>query len=53
MSPQRHLRLSLAVVALFLAMGLWLEAMLGLRSQGLLADELRREIGRASCRERV
>ena len=44
MSPQRHLRLSLAVVALFLAMGLWLEAMLGLRSQGLLADELRREL---------
>ena len=44
MEPERHLRLSLAVVALFLAMGLWLEAMLGLRAQGYADDAIRREL---------
>lgn len=43
MTAQRHLRLGLATTALFLAMGLWLEASLGLRAQGLVDDELRRE----------
>ena len=42
-SPERHLRWSLALVALFLAMGLWLEAMLGLRAAGWVDDPLRRE----------
>ena len=42
-SPQRHLRLSLALAALFLAMGLWLEAMIGLRVRGWIDDPLRRE----------
>jgi hypothetical protein len=46
MSAISHLRLSLAVVALFLAAGLWLEAMLGLRPAGWLDDELRRELVR-------
>jgi hypothetical protein len=44
MTVDRHLRLSLATVALFLAMGLVLEAMLGLRAQGVLDDPLRREL---------
>lgn len=43
MSPERHLRWSLALAALFLAMGLWLEAMLGLRAAGWADDPLRRE----------
>lgn len=43
MTAERHLRLALATTALFLAMGLWLEAMLGLRTAGLVDDELRRE----------
>ncbi|MFV8755906.1 hypothetical protein ACNOYE_35595 [Nannocystaceae bacterium ST9] len=43
MTPDRHLRASLALVALFLASGLWLEAMIGLRAQGWLDDPLRRE----------
>jgi hypothetical protein len=43
MTADRHLRLSLAVTALFLAMGLGLEAMLGLRAPGVLDDALRRE----------
>jgi hypothetical protein len=43
MSPERHLRLSLALAALFLAMGLWLEAMIGLRMAGWVDDPLRRE----------
>lgn len=43
MTADRHLRLALAVTTLFLAMGLWLEAMLGLRAQGLHDDALRRE----------
>jgi peptidoglycan/LPS O-acetylase OafA/YrhL len=42
-SPERHLRWSLALVALFLAMGLWLEAMIGLRAAGWVDDPLRRE----------
>ena len=44
MTPTRHLRLSLAVVALFLALGLWLEAMLGLRDEAWTDDPLRREL---------
>lgn len=43
MTADRHLRLSLAVTALFLAMGIGLEAMLGLRTPGALDDTLRRE----------
>ena len=43
MTADRHLRLSLATTAIFLAMGLWLEAMLGLRTQALVDDPLRRE----------
>ncbi|MCB9753455.1 MAG: hypothetical protein H6713_26230 [Myxococcales bacterium] len=43
MSPERHLRLSVGLVAVFLAMGLWLEAMIGLRLGGWVDDELRRE----------
>jgi hypothetical protein len=43
MTAARHLRLSLATTALFLAMGLWLEAMLGLRAEGFVEDALRRE----------
>lgn len=43
MTPERHLRLSLALVAVFLASGLWLEAMIGLRAEGWLDDPLRRE----------
>jgi hypothetical protein len=43
MDAQRHLRLSLGVTATFLAMGLWLEAMYGLRAQGWIDDDLRRE----------
>ena len=42
-SPERHLRLSLALAALFLATGLWLEAMIGLRLAGWVDDPLRRE----------
>lgn len=43
MSPERHLRWSLALTGLFLAMGLWLEAMIGLRAAGWVDDPLRRE----------
>ncbi len=43
MSPDRHLRLSIALIAIFLAMGLWLEAMIGLRAEGWVDDPLRRE----------
>ena len=43
MSAERHLRASIALVALFLASGLWLEAMYGLRAEGWLDDPLRRE----------
>jgi hypothetical protein len=39
----RHLRLSLACIAAFLAMGLVLEAMYGLRAQAWMDDDLRRE----------
>ena len=42
-SQEHHLRWSLALAALFLAMGLWLEAMLGLRAAGWVDDPLRRE----------
>ena len=42
-SPERPLRLSLALAALFLATGLWLEAMIGLRLAGWVDDPLRRE----------
>jgi hypothetical protein len=44
MSPGRHIRLSLAGAAAFLAMGLWLEAMYGLRERGWMDDGLRREL---------
>lgn len=43
MDAQRHLRLALACIAVFLATGLWLEAMYGLRAQGWVDDSLRRE----------
>ncbi len=43
MRPQLHLRLSIALCAVFLALGLWLEAMYGLRARGWMDDELRRE----------
>jgi len=43
MDAQRHLRLSLITLALFLASGLWLEAMYGLRAEGWIDDPLRRE----------
>lgn len=43
MRPELHLRLSLALLALFLASGLWLEAMYGLRAEGWVDDPLRRE----------
>lgn len=42
-SRERHLRWSLALAALFLALGLWLEAMIGLRAAGWVDDPLRRE----------
>jgi hypothetical protein len=40
---RRHLRLSVVSCALFLALGLLLEAMIGLRAGGWVDDELRRE----------
>jgi len=40
---ERHHRLSLALLAIFLASGLWLEAMIGLRAAGWVDDPLRRE----------
>ena len=43
MAPETHLRASVVVVAVFLASGLWLEAMFGLRAEGWLDDPLRRE----------
>ncbi len=43
MSSDRHLRASLVCVATFLAVGLWLEAMYGLRAGGWIDDDLRRE----------
>lgn len=43
MSPERHLRWSLALTAVFLALGIWLEAMIGLRLGGWVDDPLRRE----------
>lgn len=43
MRAERHLRLSLALLAVFLASGLWLEAMIGLRAAGWVDDPLRRE----------
>lgn len=43
MSTERHLRAAIAVIALFLAMGVWLEAMIGLRAEGWVDDPLRRE----------
>ena len=43
MSAERHLRAAVALVALFLASGLWLEAMYGLRAEGWIDDPLRRE----------
>ncbi len=46
MTADRHLRLALATTLLFLAMGLGLEAMLGLRAQGAVDDGVRRELWR-------
>lgn len=43
MSAERHLRAAIVLVALFLASGLWLEAMYGLRAEGWLDDPIRRE----------
>ena len=43
MSQEAHLRGALVLVALFLATGLWLEAMFGLRAEGWIDDPLRRE----------
>lgn len=43
MRAERHLRLSLALLAIFVASGLWLEAMIGLRAAGWVDDPLRRE----------
>jgi len=42
-APEPHLRASIVLVALFLASGLWLEAMYGLRAEGWIDDPLRRE----------
>jgi len=42
-SADRHLRASIALIAAFLGMGLWLEAMYGLRAEGWIDDALRRE----------
>ncbi len=44
MSEDRHIRLSLLMVAVFLVLGLALEAMLGLRLAGWNDDGLRREL---------
>lgn len=43
MSAEPHLRASIVLVALFLASGLWLEAMYGLRAEGWIDNPLRRE----------
>lgn len=43
MPPEHHLRASIGLVGLFLATGLWLEAMYGLRAEGWVDDPLRRE----------
>ena len=43
MGANQHLRAALTMLALFLASGLWLEAMYGLRAEGWIDDELRRE----------
>ena len=43
MDEPTHVRWALGVTALFAAMGLWLEAMFGLRATGWLDDPLRRE----------
>ena len=44
MDVDRHVRWSLVCVAVFLTMGLWLEAMMGLRTRGWMDDTLRREL---------
>ena len=43
MTAHGHLRAALCLAAAFLAMGLWLEAMIGLRAAGWVDDPLRRE----------
>ncbi|MEZ4454373.1 MAG: hypothetical protein R3B09_33285 [Nannocystaceae bacterium] len=43
MGAERHLRLAIVVIAVFLASGLWLEAMHGLRAAGWIDDPIRRE----------
>lgn len=44
MTEQGHVRGGIALLAVFLATGLWLEAMIGLRAAGWVDDELRREL---------
>ena len=43
-SAERHLRAAIVAIAAFLAMGIWLEAMIGLRAEGWVDDPLRREL---------
>lgn len=43
MDPIRHLRLATALVGVFLAAGIWLEAMIGLRAAGWVDDDVRRQ----------
>lgn len=43
MSAETHLRRAIVVIAVFLAVGLWLEAMYGLRLRGWVDDPIRRE----------
>jgi hypothetical protein len=43
MSESLHLRLSLALIAAFLAAGLVLESMIGLRMEGAVSDSIQRE----------
>ncbi len=46
MTQERHIRAAIAMIAIFLASGIWLEAMYGLRADGWLDDPLRREFMR-------
>lgn len=41
---RRHLRAAVGLLAVFLASGIWLEAMIGLRAAGWVDDLLRREM---------
>lgn len=44
MTERGHIRGAVALLAVFLATGLWLEAMIGLRAAGWVDDALRREM---------